>query len=172
LRRSHAAAEVDAVDDVAPLVRATHLQPAIDAARQFDEVVGLADHVVEFDEAHLLLALEAQPHRIHRQHAVDRKMPADVAQHLDPVQFCQPFGVVEHDGIAGAGSIAQHLGEHAANAGLVGFDLGHRADGARFVLAGGIADHSGAAAHQGDRLVAALLQPIQHHHGEEIADMQ
>jgi hypothetical protein len=43
---------------------------------------------------------------------------------------------------------------------------------ARLVLAGGVADHSGAAAHQRDRLVAALLQPVQQHHSQEIADMQ
>ena len=172
LRRAHAAAEVDAVDDVAPLVRAAHLQAAAGAPRQLDEVVGLADHVVELDEAHLLLALEAQPHRVHGQHAVDRKVPADIAQHLDPVQLGQPFGIVEHDGVGLAVAIAQHLGEHAADRGLVGLDLGDGAQRARLVLAGGIADHGGAAAHQRDRLVAALLQPVQQHHGEEVADMQ
>ena len=99
-------------------------------------------------------------------------MPADVAQHLDPVEFGQPFRIVQHDRVARAGAIAQHLGEHATDAGLVGFDLLDGAQRARFVLAGGIADHGGAAAHQGDRLVAALLQPIQHHHGEEVADVQ
>ena len=172
LRRAHAAAEIDAVDDVAPLVGAAHLQAAADAPRQFDEVVGLADHVVELDEAHLLLALEPQPHRIHRQHAVDREMPADVAQHLDPVELGQPFGIVEHDRVAGAGAVAQHLGEHAADLALLASISSTRAHRARFVLAGGVADHGGAAAHQRDRLVAALLQPVQHHHGQVVADVQ
>ena len=99
-------------------------------------------------------------------------MPADVAQHLDPVQLRQPFGVVEHDGVGGPIAIAQHFCEHATDRGLVGFDLGNGSQRPGLVLAGGIADHGGAAAHQGDRLVAALLQPVQHHHGEVIADMQ
>ena len=47
--------------------------------------------------------------------------------------------------------------------------VAHRAG---LVLAGGVADHRGAAAHQRDRLVAALLQPVQHHHGQEVADVQ
>ena len=98
--RAHAPAEVDAHDDVAPLVGAAHLQVAAGAPRQLDVVVGLADHVVELDEAHLLLALEAQAHRVHGQHAIDREMPADVAQHVDVVELGQPLGIVEHDGVA------------------------------------------------------------------------
>jgi hypothetical protein len=84
--RAHAAAEIDAVDDVAPLVGAAHLQGAAVAPVQLDEVVGLQDHVVELDERQFLLALEPQLHRIHRQHAVDREVPADVAQELDVVE--------------------------------------------------------------------------------------
>ena len=60
LRRADAAAELDAVDDVAPLVGAAHLQDAAIAPRQLDEVVGLQDHVVELDEGQLLLALEPE----------------------------------------------------------------------------------------------------------------
>ncbi len=50
LRLDHAAAEIDAVDDVAPLIRAAHLQDAAEALLQLDEIVGLQDHVVEFEE--------------------------------------------------------------------------------------------------------------------------
>ena len=45
-------------------------------------------------------------------------------------------------------------------------------DAAAFVLAGGIADPRGAAAHQRDRPVAGLLQPVQHHDRQQRADMQ
>ncbi|MGY3365949.1 hypothetical protein ACVWZL_003074 [Bradyrhizobium sp. GM2.4] len=69
-------------------------------------------------------------------------------------------------------AIAQHLCEHAADRFLVGLDLGDGADRARLVLSGGIADHGCAAAHQRDRLVAGLLQPVQHHHGQVVADVQ
>ena len=87
LLRAHAVAEVDAVDDIAPLVGAAHLQIAAVAARQFDVVVGLADHVVEFEEGHRLLAVEPQLDRIEGQHAVDREMPADIAQELDVAEL-------------------------------------------------------------------------------------
>ena len=50
LRRSHAVAEIDTVDDVAPLIGAAHLQAAAGALVKFDEIVGLQDHVVEFEE--------------------------------------------------------------------------------------------------------------------------
>ena len=43
---------------------------------------------------------------------------------------------------------------------------------AALVLAGGIADARGAAAHQRDRPVAGLLQPVQHHDRQQRADMQ
>ena len=83
---SQPAAEIDAVDDVAPLVRAAHLQHAAVAPVQLDEIVGLQDHVVEFEERQLLLAVEPQLHRIEGQHAVDGEMPADVAQEIDVVE--------------------------------------------------------------------------------------
>jgi hypothetical protein len=59
ISRPRPAGQVDAVDDVAPLVRAAHLQQAAIAAVQLEEVVGLQDHVVEFEEAESdLLAVE------------------------------------------------------------------------------------------------------------------
>ena len=45
-------------------------------------------------------------------------------------------------------------------------------DAAALVLAGRIADPGGAAAHQRDRPVAGLLQPVQHHDRQQRADMQ
>ena len=45
-------------------------------------------------------------------------------------------------------------------------------DAAALVLAGRVADPRGAAAHQRDRLVAGLLQPVQHHDRQQRADMQ
>jgi hypothetical protein len=96
LRQPHAPAEVDAVDDVAPLVGAAHLQRAAVAAGELDEVVGLQDHVVELEEGQLVLALEPELDRVHRQHAIDREVAADLAQEVDVVERRQPFGIVGH----------------------------------------------------------------------------
>ena len=133
--RSHAAAQIDAVDDIAPLVRAAHLQVTIVATRQFDIVIGLADHVVELDEAHLLFAFQPQPHRIHRQHPVDGKVAPDVSEHFDVAELQQPVGIVDHDGVVGAVAELQNLCEHTLDRGLVRLDLLDRTDGACLVLA-------------------------------------
>ena len=60
LRAFHAPAEVGAHHDIAPLVRPAHLQRAAVALRQFGEIIGLQDHIVEFDKTHLLVALEPE----------------------------------------------------------------------------------------------------------------
>ena len=66
LRVQHAAAEIDAVDDVAPLIGAAHLQNAAVALVELDEIVGLQHHVVEFEKREFLLAVEPQLHRVER----------------------------------------------------------------------------------------------------------
>ena len=145
LVRAHAAAEIDARDDVAPLVRAAHLQVAAVALGQLDEIVGLQQHVVEFDEGQLLVALEAKLHRIHGQHAVDREMPAHIAQELDVVERRQPLGVVEHQRRGRAAAELQEASEHALDGFLVAFDRLDGKDAPRLVLAGRVADPGGAA---------------------------
>ncbi len=57
----------------APLVRAAHLQAAVLAAAEFDEVVSLKDHVVEFEEGQSLLAIEPRLDAVEGQHAVHRE---------------------------------------------------------------------------------------------------
>ncbi len=41
------AGQFDSVDDIAPLIRSAHLQPATVTARKLHEVVGLKHHVIE-----------------------------------------------------------------------------------------------------------------------------
>src|SRR3546814_10712614 len=57
-----------------------HLEPATGALREFAEVVGLVNHVIEFEERQRLLAIEPQLDRIEAQHPVDRQMLADRAR--------------------------------------------------------------------------------------------
>ncbi len=165
----HTASELDAVDDIAPLIRAAHLQDAAVTLVQLHEIVGLQDHVVEFEERQRLLALQPQLDRVEGQHPVDREMTPDVAQERNVAQLVQPIRIVGRDG---AGVEIEEPREHGANLGDVGVDLLVREQRAGGVLAGGIADLAGAAAHQHDRAVAGLLQPAQHHDRQEVADMQ
>ena len=139
---------------------------------QLDEIVGLQDHVVEFEERQLLVALEAHAHAVEGQHAVDREMAPDIAQELDVVELRQPLGVVDHQRIAAAIAEADEARERAPDAVLVPFDLIEGEQAPALVAAGRIADAGRAAAHQGDRLAAGLLQPMQHHDRQEMPDMQ
>jgi hypothetical protein len=93
------------------------------AARQLHEIVGLQDHVVELDEGQLLLPVEAQADRVEGQHAVDREVPADVAQELDVVELRQPLGVVDHEGVRLTLAETEEPGEHGGDAGLVRLDV-------------------------------------------------
>ena len=165
-------AEIDAADDVAPLVGAAHLQHAAVAAVELDEVVGLQDHVVEFEERQFLLALEPQLHRIEGEHAVDREVAADVAQEVDVVERVQPVGIVGHDRVAAGILEFEELGENGADALEIFVDEFVGQQAAAFVLAGGVADPRRAAAHQRDRAVAGLLQPVEHHDRQQRADVQ
>ena len=90
---------------------------------------------IELEEGQFVLALEAEFHRIHRQHAVDREMPADIAQELDVVERRQPFGVVDHHGPLGAVAEVDEFGEGLPEALLVGLDLLVGEELAGFVLA-------------------------------------
>ena len=96
-----AARELHAVHDVAPLVRAAHLQEAVGAAGQLQEVVGLEDHVVELQEAQRLLAVEPQAHAVEGEHPVDREVGADVAQQRDVAEPVEPVGVVHEQRVGG-----------------------------------------------------------------------
>ncbi len=168
----HAAAEIGAHDNVAPLVRAAHLQDAAMALEELHVIVGLQDHVVEFEEAERLVAIEPQLHRVHRQHAVDREVPADVAQQRDVEQRVEPLGIVGHHRVGRAAAERQVIREARLDLRHVGVDLLGGEELARLVAARRIADLGRAAAHQGDRLVAGLLPPAQQHDLQQVPDMQ
>ena len=52
LRRAiDTARQVDTVDDIAPLIRTTHLQNTAITTAKFHKVISLKDHVVEFEES-------------------------------------------------------------------------------------------------------------------------
>ena len=83
LRPSGAADEVDAGGDVAPLVRAAHLELDVVVLVQPPEVVGLQEHVAELGVGDAVVALHPGPHRLLGHHLVDGDVLADVPQELE-----------------------------------------------------------------------------------------
>ena len=167
-----APAQLHAVDDVAPLVGATHLQRAAMAPIQLDEIIGLENRVVELQEGERLSALQAQPRGIHGEHAVDREVTADIAQEGNVGEPRQPGIVVHHDGVARAVAEAEESLEDAADAGHVGGDPLAVEQRTRLVPKRRVADPGRAPAHQDDRAMAVALQPPQHHDRDQMADME
>ncbi len=161
-----AADEVGAVDDVPPLVRTAHLEADIVAAAEFEEVVGLEDHVVEFEEAERLFAVEAEADAIEGEHAVDAEMAADVAQEGDVGESFEPISVVDLDwGF-------HETGENAGDRLFVISNCFGREELAGVVLAAGIPDLAGAAAKQDYGAVAGLFEAAQQHDADQIADVE
>ncbi|MND53333.1 hypothetical protein D3C80_443680 [compost metagenome] len=172
LRRAHPVTEIDAVDDIAPLIRAAHLQTAVVTLVQLYEVVSLQDHVVEFEEGQRLLPVKARLDAVEGQHAVDREMATDIPQEFKVVDLAQPVAVVDHHGILSALPVGKVIGEDALDRGDVAFDRVDRHQLAGIVLERRIPDHAGAAAHQRDRPVTGLLHPVQHHDLDKSAGMK
>ena len=141
-------------------------------ARQLQKVIGLEDHIVEFQEGERLFAVQPELHAVERQHAVDREMRPDIAQQFDIAELAQPFVIVDHHGIGRPVAERQELLEYGPDRGDVGVDLIVRQHLPAFVLARRIADLGGAAAHDHDRLVPRLLELAQHHDRDQMADMQ
>ena len=132
------------------------------------EVVGLHDHVVEFQERKalfhaLLIALGAQ-------HVVHREARAHLAQQLDVVELHQPVGVVEHHGLALA-EVDEALHLALETFGIV-VDVGLGEHLAHIVATRGVSDHGRAAADQGDGLVARHLESFHQAQRHEVADVQ
>ncbi len=166
----HAPGQVDAADDVAPLVVAAHLQAAAVVAVEDHEVVGLQDHVVELDEAHAVL--QALLHRLAREHHVDAEVAADLAQEVQVAPVHQPVGVVEQQAVGGAVAEVHEVRELPLDAAQVLLDglQGHHL--AQLRLARRIAHHGGAAAGDADGPVPVPLQMHQAHDGHHGADVQ
>ena len=132
------------------------------------EVVGLHDHVVEFQERKtlfhaLLIALGAQ-------HIVHREARAHLAQQLNIVEIQQPVGVIDHDGLALAEvDEALHLALEALCV-VVNILLGEHL--AHIRAARGVADHGRAAADERDGLVARHLEALHQRQCHKVAGRQ
>lgn len=99
-------------------------------------------------------------------------MRAVFAQEVDIIQVFQPVGVVQKLGVVAAIAELQEDGENPGNTLYVCRNRGVVHHLAALVLAGRVADLGGAAAHEGDRLMAGFLEPVEHHDLDERTGMK
>ena len=104
-------------------------------------------------------------------HHVDRKVFADIAQHLEVAEAREPRGVVQDQRGVRTVEVQQPLVNHEL-ASYVRFDLLHRQQLPLGVLPGRVADHPGAAARDHDRPMTCLLKAAQQQKWHQIADGQ
>ena len=132
------------------------------------EVIALHDHVVEFQEGQPLLhplLITFCP-----QHIVHGEASTHFPQQLHIVQSQQPVGVVDHQGFAvGEVDEAGHLLLEALG---VVVDVLRRQHLAHISLAGRVTDEGGAAAQQGDGLVAVGLETAHQAECHEVTHME
>ena len=164
--------EVGARRDVAPLVRAADLDRTAEVVEEVEEVVALEDLVAELGEGERTLArLQALLHALLREHLRHAEVDRDVAEKLDRARALVPVVVVHENG--GVGSVeVEDARKVLADALLV---LLHLLDGEHVALgglAGRVADEARRAAHEGDHLVARLLETAEHHDGHEVPRLQ
>ncbi|MNE16749.1 hypothetical protein D3C80_1097030 [compost metagenome] len=170
LRAVLAARQLDAVDDVGPLIGAADLQGAAVAARQLGEVVGLQQGVAELEERQRML--QAAADGVVGEQAVDAEMAADQVEEVEVAEAVQPVGVVHHGGVLRAVAQMQVAPEGALDAGDVGGDgrlVEHRPAA---VAEARVADARGGPADQQQRPVPGLLQPAHQHQALQVADVQ
>ncbi|MEC5207463.1 hypothetical protein QF022_002419 [Vogesella perlucida] len=167
-----AAGEVGAGGDVAPLVGTANLQYAAVATVQLGKVVTLQQAVAELGVADaLVFAVDALLYRFLLDHLVDGEVLTDVAQELQCAHAAKPVVVVGHDG----GVVAVKAQERRYLAADFFYPAGNHVRGVQLALGSleaGVADHAGGAAHQGDRLVAGLLEALQHQYRYQMAQVQ
>ena len=85
-------------------------------------------------------------------------MRAVFAQEIDIAEAAQPFVIVDHPRVFGAGAEIQEPCGIRLHPGLVRLDLILGQELAALVLSGGVADLRRAAAHQRNRLMPGLLR--------------
>ena len=163
-----AAAELHPSDDIRPLIVPAHLEFAVIAFVELEEVIRLHDHIVELEEGQPLLP--ALLITLCSEHAIDSEMRTDISQEFDIVELAQPVPVIHHDCpiIREIDETRDLLAEAVAimTDGLICHHLAHvRAPR-------GITNGSGAASHETDRTVSRTLHVGHCHERDQMACME
>ena len=109
--------QVDAGDDVAPLIAAAHLQADAKGPVEMEKIVGLQRLVRELGETDAVLGLHAATDRFPGQHLADPETPAHVAKEIKQVEGKEPIGVIHQHGGGGATAEIEESLELSADAG-------------------------------------------------------
>ena len=155
-------------DDVAPLVVATEFELAIIVAIEVQEVVGLHDHVVEFQEGQALFHAGLVAFSV--DHTVNAEVSAVVTQEFDVVEVSEPVGIVQDEGLI-VREIDEACGLFFETLHVV-VDLFHGHDATHIATTGWVADHAGATTCQEDWTVTMLLHVLHNHELNIVAHMQ
>src|SRR3954452_17925739 len=164
-----AANQIDAGQNVAPLVRATDLQLTALVLVQPPVVEGLQEHVGELGVRDPVLALDPGLDRLAGEHLVDRDVLADVPQEGQQRHVPGPVVVVDE--------LPLPLGaEHPAHLLLDGGEVGAQRvlveQVPLFAAASGIPPLPGGAAGERDGVVARQLEAPQHQQADEVAGVE
>ena len=166
--------EIDAGDDVSPLVGPPDLDRAVEVVVQPEVVVGLQEHVAELGEGDAVLGVDALLDALPGQHLVHRDVLADVAEELEHRDGLRPLPVVD---------------ERTRSVGAPGVEVDDPSElflDPRDVVVqrvlveqvafvgptGGVPDHARGATGECDGPVTGVLEPPQHDQPDEVADVE
>ena len=168
---AHLVDQVQAGGEVAPLVGAAEFQRAVVFVKQVEEVVALQHLVAELGEGDAFLRVQAAGDRVLGEHMVPRrKLRADVTQEVDDGHRGGPI-VVGHETYGVRAFGVQNAADLILQA--IG-PAGHHVLRVKRTFAGlaRVADESGGATDQSDRMMARKLQVTHVDELHEVADMQ
>ena len=164
--------QLDAGKDVAPLVRAAHLQIAAIVIVQHEVVVRLEQHVTEFRVRDALFAGHPGRHGLLGQHVVDGEVLADIPEEVRHPDLAQPVSVVDDTGGVGLDVKIQEMGELELDVLDVVVDLLHRQKLSLVVPTRRVADHAGSSPGDCNWRMSVPLHSHEAHDRDHVADVQ
>ena len=151
------------------MVGTAELNHAVLVLPEVVKIIPLDQLVTELRERHA--RFQTLFDAVFRGHVVDGDVFANVADEIEEAEILEPVGVVDHT--CGVGSVeVQELLELGFLTGEVVLNALHIEQLALGGLAAGVAHHARRSSNQCNGVVAAPLPMHQHHHRDEVADVQ
>src|ERR1051326_4484849 len=122
-RPTQTANQIDARENISPLIAAAHLQRALESIMQHQIVVGLQQRIAEFSERNTFVRIQAPADGFLAQQIVDGEMFAHVAQELHHGDWAKPVSIVDDARRIAGGVEIKKTAELFFNALEISFDL-------------------------------------------------